>query len=174
LEEVAGLLKARPENAAGRLTQLLEEKETLEDLLEELRKGGGAGESVVVEGDFQSPDGQVEFKAIRLKARDPDDVRAWGDGYRDGGPRRVALVAAEFPEGKHSLFSFVSDDLIGEGLRADVLVREVAALAGGKGGGRPHMAQAGVGDPDAVEGALRAGPGIVEGLLRDPARGRPK
>jgi len=170
LEEVAGLLKANPENSAGRLAQLLEEKETLEKLLEELRKGGGAGESVVVEERVKGPDLDVDFKAIRLKARNPDDVRAWGDGYREGGAGRVALVAAEFPEGKHSLFCFVSDDLIGSGLRADSLVREVAALVGGKGGGRPHMAQAGVGDPEAVEGALMAGPGIVKGLLAEPSR----
>jgi alanyl-tRNA synthetase len=165
LEEVAGLLKAKPENVAGRLAQLLEEKETLEDLLEELRKGGGGGEEVVVHEQVEGPDGAVEFKAIRLKARNSDDVRGWGDGYREGGPRRVALVAAELPDDKHSLFTFVSDDLIGPGIRADVLVREVAARVGGTGGGRPHMAQAGIGDPKAVEEALRAGPGILRALL---------
>lgn len=165
LEGVAGLLKANPENAAGRLSQLLEEKQTLERLLEDLRKGGGGGEDVVVQENLQGSDGPVEFRAVRLKARDSDDVRAWGDGYREGGPRRVALVAAELPEEKHSLFTFVSDDLIGRGIRADALVREVAALAGGKGGGRPHMAQAGIADPGSVEAALKAAPGILEKMI---------
>ena len=165
LEEIAGLLKSKPENVAGRLIQLLEEKQTLEGLLAELRKGGGAGEDVVVQETLDGGAGPVEFKAIRLKARNPDDVRAWGDGYREGGARRVALVAAELPDGKHSLFTFVSDDLISKGVRADALVREIAAVVGGKGGGRPHMAQAGVGDPEAVEEALKGSPAILKRLL---------
>jgi alanyl-tRNA synthetase len=107
----------------------------------------------------------VEYKGIRLKARNPDDVRSWGDGYREGGTGRVAVVAAELPEGKHTLFAFVSDDLISHGVRADAVIREVAVLVDGKGGGRPHMAQAGVGNPDGLTGALEAGAGVVEGLL---------
>ncbi|MGD8362087.1 MAG: DHHA1 domain-containing protein, partial [Gemmatimonadota bacterium] len=162
---VAGLLKSRPENLTGRLAQLLDEKDALESLLEDLRKGGGAGEEILVHEHLERDWGAVEFKAVRLKARNPDDVRAWGDGYREGGPRRVALVVADFPEGKPSLFGFVSDDLIVRGVRADMLVREVASLVGGKGGGRPHMAQAGIGEPEGVDSALGAGTGILRGLL---------
>jgi alanyl-tRNA synthetase len=169
LQEMAGILKARPENALGRLTQLLQEKESLESLLEELRKGGGAGEEVVVQETIESPGGPVEFTALRMKARNADDVRAWGDGFREGGPRRVAVVGAEFPEEKYSIMTFVSDDLVGGGVRADALVREIAARAGGKGGGRPHMAQAGVGEPEGMEEALRAGPDILRALLEGAA-----
>ena len=158
-------MKSRPENAAGRLTQLLDEKDALENLLEDLRRDSGAGEEILVHERLERDGGAVEFKAVRLKARKPDDVRAWGDGYREGGPRRVALVVADFPDAKPSLFGFVSDDLIVRGVRADMLVREVASLVGGKGGGRPHMAQAGIGEPDGVDGAVAAGPGILLGLL---------
>jgi alanyl-tRNA synthetase len=165
LEEVASVLKAKPETVLGRLTQLLQERDSTEALLEELRKGGGAGEDVVVQEVLERPGGSVEFKAIRMKARNADDVRAWGDGFREGGPRRVAVVGAEFPEGKYSILTFVSDDLVGQGVRADALVREVAAKAGGKGGGRPHMAQAGVGDPEGMEEALEAGSEILRSLL---------
>ncbi|MGM0668206.1 MAG: alanine--tRNA ligase, partial [Gemmatimonadota bacterium] len=165
LEELASMLKARPENLRGRLQQLLEEKESLEALLKDLRKGGSAGEEVVAEEVVEGGRGPARLKAIRLMARDPDDVRSWGDGYREGGPRRVAVVAAELPGGKHSIFTFVSDDLIVEGVRADALVREVASRAGGKGGGRPHMAQAGVGNPGEIEEALKASPEILRNLM---------
>mgnify|MGYP001813308982 FL=1 len=165
LEEIAAQLKARPETVAGRIAQLQEENEALERMLEDLRRGDGAGEEVVVEERLESARGEIEFRGVRLKAKDPDDVRAWGDGFREGGPRRVGLVAAVFSEEKMSLFAFVSDDLIGLGVRADSLIREVASLAGGKGGGRPHMAQAGVGDPGGVDSAIKAGPGILRGLL---------
>ncbi len=59
----------------------------------------------------------------------------------------------------------VTDDLIGKGIRADAVVREVAKLAGGKGGGRPHMAQASTGEPGAAEEALKQVPEIVRPML---------
>jgi alanyl-tRNA synthetase len=166
LEEVAAALKAKPETVARRVAQLLEEKTELEALLADLRKGeAGGGEEVVSAGMVETAGGSVDFKGVRLRARSPEDVRDWGDGYRGGGVRRVAVVAAELPGGKHTLFAFVSDDLIAQGLRADVLIREVAQLVGGKGGGRPHMAQAGVGDPSALDEALDGGPAILQKLM---------
>jgi len=166
LEEVAVLLKARPESAAARVTQLLKEKEEIEGLLTELRKSGaGGGEDVVSERTLESAAGPVDYRGVRLRARSPEDVRDWGDGHRVGGKGRVAIVAAELPGGKHTLFVFVSDDLIPLGVRADSIVREVAQLVGGKGGGRPHMAQAGVADPSALDHALTVGSEILERLL---------
>jgi alanyl-tRNA synthetase len=70
------------------------------------------------------------------------------------------------PGEKKTLFAFVTDDLISRGIRADVVVREVAALAGGKGGGRPHMAQAGVGEPDKLDHALKEAGSIVRRLVQ--------
>jgi alanyl-tRNA synthetase len=69
------------------------------------------------------------------------------------------------PGAKAALFAFVTDDLIRRGVRADALVREVAAIVGGKGGGRPHMAQAGVEDPSKLDEALSAGATAVRELL---------
>jgi len=166
LEEMAVTLKARPDAAPRRLTQVLKEKEELEGLLSDLRKGGGgSGETVVSEKTIESSGGRVEYRGLRLKAQNAGDVREWGDGYRTGGKGRVAVVAAELGQGKFTLFVFVSDDLISRGIRADSIVRDVAEHVGGKGGGKPHMAQAGVGDPSALDGALEAGSGILEGLI---------
>jgi alanyl-tRNA synthetase len=166
LNEVASILKARPEAASRRVSQLLQEKEDVEALLVELRKGGGGGgEIVVAEETLDHFQGPVEYRGVRLKARGPDDARDWGDGYRAGGSGRVAVVAAELPGEKFTLFVFVSDDLIGRGIRADNLIREVAETVGGRGGGRPHMAQAGVGDPSKLDQALEVGPEILKRLL---------
>jgi alanyl-tRNA synthetase len=168
LNEVASALKAKPDAALGRLIQLLKEKEEVENLLTEMRKGGsGAGEEVVVERSFEGPTGTVEYKGLRLRARSANDVRDWGDGHRAGGGGRVAVVGALLPDGKVTLFAFVSDDLISHGLRADAIIREVAERVGGKGGGRPHMAQAGVPDPSGLDDALRAGADLLEGHLKD-------
>ena len=81
------------------------------------------------------------------------------------------MVAAESADGKHSLYTFVSDDLIQRGVRADALIREVATRVGGKGGGRPHMAQAGVSDPAGLDDALVSGEAVVRRLAESSAAG---
>ncbi|MFP3949114.1 MAG: alanine--tRNA ligase, partial [Longimicrobiales bacterium] len=162
LERVARILKTDRDNLPARIRQLREERDELESLLADLRKEGGAGEEVLVEEEVSVGDGETAlFRGVRLRARDADDVRAWGDGFVDTVQTGVAVVAASLPEGKHALFTFVTDDLIGRGIRADTVVRAVAERVGGRGGGRPHMAQAGVEEPEKLDEALKAGPAIL-------------
>ncbi len=169
LDEVATVLGTSQENAAARAEQLLAEKKELEGLLDELRSGGGAGESVVLEAAISFDDVTTEYKAVRIKARNADDARKWGDAFLRREVSGVAVVSADLPEGKHTLFAFVTDDLIGRGVRADTIVREIASVVGGRGGGRPHMAQAGVEDPERIDEALRMGRDVVEKLAREAA-----
>jgi len=85
--------------------------------------------------------------------------------------REVAGERAGRPHGRrfgtlvHALLAVVTDDLIGRGVRADAVVREVAKLAGGKGGGRPHMAQASTGDAERAEKSLEKVAEIVRSML---------
>jgi alanyl-tRNA synthetase len=159
LEEAAAALKANPDHLVQRIRSLQDEKAELEELIQELRASGGAGEEVVARGDVPLGDASVPVQAVRLRARDADDARAWGDRFLENGGG-VAVVAAELPGGKHTLFCFVSDDVISRGLRADHVVRAVAERVGGRGGGRPHLAQAGLPDPsragEALAGVLEA------------------
>ena len=167
LDEVAAVLGASQENAAARAGQLLAEKKELEGLLDELRSGGGAGESVVLQ-DAISTDGAItEYRAVRIRARNADDARKWGDAFLTEEASGVAVVSADLPEGKHTLFAFVTDDLITRGVRADAVLREITSVVGGRGGGRPHMAQAGVEDPERIDEALRIGREVVERLARE-------
>jgi alanyl-tRNA synthetase len=167
LDEVASVLGATPEHAAARLQQVLIEKGELEKLLDDLRAGGGAGEVSVADTKVDVDGTSASIKAVRLKARDADDARKWGDAFLEASGSGVAVVAAELPGGKHTLFTFVTDDLISRGIRADTLVRGIAELVEGKGGGRPHMAQAGVGDPSRIDEALLT----VEDAVRSLAEG---
>ena len=167
LDEVAGVLGASPENAAARAGQLLAEKKELEGLLDELCSGGGAGESVILQEDISTDGAITEYRAVRLRARNADDARKWGDAFLTEEASGVAVVSADLPEGKHTLFAFVTDDLITLGVRADSVVREIASVVGGRGGGRPHMAQAGVEDPERIDEALRMGREVVERLARE-------
>ena len=91
-------------------------------------------------------------------------MRSYGDDFLAAEPGGVAVVAAELPGGKQILFSFVGAALIRRGIKADEVVRGVAAVVGGRGGGRPHMAQAGVADPSRLDEALAAGQAVVREL----------
>jgi alanyl-tRNA synthetase len=168
LREAASALKTPPENVLHRIGQLAAEREELERLLGDLRREGGSGETVVVDVELEVDTApSARYTGIRLKARDADDVRTWGDGFLASASRQVAVVAAEFQDGKYALFAFVTDDLISLGVRADSIVREVASKVEGKGGGRPHMAQAGVGRPEGLGEALEAGVSVVRGFLNE-------
>ena len=162
--EAASMLRTSPDHLVQRVRQLLDERAELERLLDELRKGGGGGEVSVHEAKVDAPGRPFTYLAVRLRVRGADDARAWGDGFLGSGQSGVAVVAAEAGDGTHSLFTFVTDDLIQRGVRADLLIREVAGRVGGKGGGRPHMAQAGVADPAALDEALVAGEAVVRRL----------
>jgi len=171
LEEVSAVLRTSPQNAVQRAVDVLGEKAQLEELLDDLRRGGGAGEEVVREAQVPLPGGDVfTYRAVRLRARDADDARVWGDAFLGATKSGVAVLAAEMPGEKRSLFAFVTDDLVGRGVRADVLVKEVAAVVGGRGGGRPHMAQAGVVEPNKIEEALASGEEIVRRLADGQGR----
>ncbi|MFV2005945.1 MAG: alanine--tRNA ligase [Longimicrobiales bacterium] len=168
LEEVANELGATSEGVVARVRQLIAEKQELEGLLNDLRSSGGGGETVVREAVVElNGGGQALYRAVRIRARDPGDVRKWGDSFLGSVGSGVAVVAADLPGGKHSLFAFVTDDLIGQGIRADVLVRAVAAVVGGRGGGKAHMAQGGVENPEAIVEALEAGEAAVRDLASE-------
>ncbi len=172
LREAAETLRTPPENVPHRAEQLLQERADLEGLLSELRRTGGGGDAGFDSVEIPAPWGDsVTVQAGRMQAMNADDVRDAGDRFREGATSALRVVAAEFPDEKRSFFTFVTDDLVSRGIRADALVREVAALADGRGGGRPHMAQASVGDPDRIDPALGEVPAIVGRMAEAAAAG---
>ncbi len=174
LAEVSDLLRTPVRNAVRRTRQLIDEKKELERLLDEMSKAGGARETVVMASELTLGDGdpfRATYRAVRLRARRADDVRSYGDDFLAAEPSGVAVVAAELPGGKQTLFSFVGAALIRRGIKADEVVRGVAAVVGGRGGGRPHMAQAGVADTSRLDEALAAGEAVVRELS---GRGDPR
>ncbi len=71
-----------------------------------------------------------------------------------------------FTNGEHSgIHVAVTDDLVSQGAKAGEIANAIAAVSGGRGGGRPHFASAGAGDPAKLGEARAAAPGIVRRLL---------
>ena len=109
--------------------------------------------------------GGVKVVARQVSASDMDTLRATADAVKNKLGSGV-LVLGAIHDGKVSLVAMVSDDLTSKGLHAGNLVREVAKLTGGGGGGKPTMAQAGGKDPEKLSAALDAVPGLVKGQLK--------
>jgi len=164
LGAAARLLKTQPETVEQRLQGLLDEKADLEEHLRELRASGGSGEEKVAETVVATAAGEARALVLRMKARSVDEVRELGDRLRGDQPG-VAVVGARYTDGKVGLLVSVSDDWVGRGVRAGDLVKELAKVGGGSGGGRPHMAQGGVEGEEGLETALAAALELVSGHM---------
>ena len=163
LRSAAAAVRASPDNLERRIEQLIAARKELESLRAELSAGSvKAGEREVVRAEFRARDGRPStYVGVRLACREVGDARAWGDRFTQTAASGVAVLGAELGEGRHALFAFVTPDLVSAGVHAGEVVKRVAAVVGGRGGGRPHMAQAGVGDPARVDDALREGETVV-------------
>ena len=155
-------MKAPRDRIDRRIDELLAERAELEVLLGDARRGGAGAGTPVHHAELALPDGsRATYRALRLRVKDADDARAFGDAFRERESASLLALASETPDGRLTLFVFVTDDLIGRGVRAGSVVSEIAAAAGGRGGGRPHMAQGGVEDPDRLGAALRSGEAVL-------------
>ena len=102
--------------------------------------------------------------ASRVPLDSPKTLREIGDKIRDKMPSGIIVLGGEF-EGKAALLAMVSKDLTAR-IKAGDLVNRVATIVGGKGGGRPDMAQAGGPMPDKLDEAMSSVPSIIKGLGR--------
>ncbi|HME69415.1 MAG TPA: alanine--tRNA ligase [Myxococcota bacterium] len=160
LRTIADLLRAPPGELAARIEKLLEERRALEKELERLRaerRGAASGDLLSQVREI----GAVKVLAARAEGADPKELRAMVDELRQRLASGIVMVAAE-GEGRVALAIGVTPDLVGR-FRAGELVREVAQVVDGKGGGRADFAQAGGRDPAKLEAAIEKLYALVEG-----------
>ncbi|MGH7602559.1 MAG: alanine--tRNA ligase [Gemmatimonadaceae bacterium] len=161
LREIESLTRAPAGHAVKRVQSLVEERRALEKRLDEAMRSGGGGaiKSLVDQGSLT--DG-VRIVAATVAAPDLAALQAMGDALRQQIGTGVAVIAATFENGKNTMLTVVTDDLRARGVRADAIMREIAATAGGKGGGKPHMAQAGIPDAERMASAIAGAPAIIK------------
>jgi alanyl-tRNA synthetase len=152
LGRIAEALRVPLEGVERRVTALIDERRTLERRLEEAKRGGGDAVQRLV-AEAETVDG-VRVVAASVAVEDVKELQSLGDALRERLGSGVAVLAATLAEGKHAMLAVVTDDLRERGVRADAVIRDVAAVAGGRGGGKPHMAQAGISDPARIPAAL--------------------
>ncbi|MCI8770808.1 MAG: alanine--tRNA ligase [Lachnospiraceae bacterium] len=163
LSTAAAAAKSEPENLAKKIQAMQEEIKSLHSENEKL-KAKLANDAV---GDVDS---QIqEIQGIKVLAMDVPDVdmnglRNLGDQMKEKlGEGVVVLASAN--GGKVTLLAMATDGAMKKGAHAGNLIKEIASLVGGGGGGRPNMAQAGGKNPDGITDALKKALEVVESQL---------
>jgi alanyl-tRNA synthetase len=152
LREAAELLRIAPGEVPQRLRQLLEGQRALERQLAELEARLARSRADDLVASARQING-VAVIAARLDGLDGEGLRAVVDRLRERLGSGVVCVGSVL-DGKVSLVAAVTRDLTSR-YHAGKLIQEVARLAGGSGGGRPELAQAGAKDPGRLEQALQ-------------------
>ncbi|MBW7900864.1 MAG: alanine--tRNA ligase [Rhodocyclaceae bacterium] len=162
LAAVTGALKAQPQEVAAKVGQMVEQVRTLEKELARLKSKLAASQGDDLAAQAAEVKG-VKVLAATLAGADVPTLRETMDKLKDK-LKSAAIVLAAVDGGKVSLIAGVTADLTAR-VKAGELVNAVAQQVGGKGGGRPDMAQAGGTDPAALPAALASVRGWVEGRL---------
>lgn len=151
LSDSAALLRTAPEQLSDRLTQMLERQRDLEKQLQGLQSklAGQSGSDLLDQGQTI---GNLTLIAARLDDLDVKQLRETVDRLKDKLERGVILLATVQGE-KVSLIAGVTRDATDQ-IKAGDLVNHVAEQVGGRGGGRPDLAQAGGSDPAGLNQAI--------------------
>lgn len=163
LNEAAKVLKATPDNLAEKIAHLTAENKALHSEVESLK-------SKLAQDAMGDVIDQVqEIKGVKLLAAEVDGVDM--NGLRDLGDQlkeklgEGVVVLASGNDGKVSLMVTATDAAMKQGAHAGNLVKAIAGLVGGGGGGRPNMAQAGGKNPAGIQEALKKAAEALEGQL---------
>jgi len=162
LSDIAALVKGSRDSALDKVRTLNERNRQLEKEIERLTAKLASAQSGDLLSQVQDVNG-IKVLAAKLDGIEPKALRDTLDQLKNKlGSGVVVLMTAQ--EDKVSLIAGVTKDLTGQ-VKAGDLVRELAARLGGKGGGRPDMAQGGGTDVAAVPAALEAVPELVAASL---------
>jgi len=163
-ERLAAELAGRYQVAFEKLPELLEGRERrLEDLeleIRELRHKLASGETGG--GETRTETAGISILTRLAPEMSPSELRNLADTLRQRLGSGVVVLGME-SGGKATLLVAVTDDLT-ERVRAGDVVRELAGVVGGRGGGRPNLAQAGGPDAAKLDEALKKAPSVVESL----------
>lgn len=152
ISEVCVNLKSKEDNLIQRISSLLEENKNLSKELHDMKA------KMSLQSVDSIFDSKVEVNGVNLitnkfEGMDMDTLRETADNLRDKLGSGV-VVLANVVDDKVNFVVTATKDVLDNGIHSGNIVREVAKIAGGKGGGRPNMAQAGASDVSKVDQAL--------------------
>ena len=165
LHSVLGVLSTTAPHAVESVQRLQADAKRLAREIEQLKMKaalGGGGDAGAA-GDQPVDVGGVKLITKRVTGIEKGGLRALSDTLRDRLGSGVVVIASE-NDGKVGLVVAVTKDLVGR-VQAGQLVKELAPIVGGGGGGRPDFAEAGGKDPSRIDELLARAPEILRGLL---------
>ncbi|MBK9445095.1 MAG: alanine--tRNA ligase [Betaproteobacteria bacterium] len=162
LNAITGALKAQPTEVVAKVSQLVDQAKSLEKELARLKSKLASSQGDDLAAQAADVNG-IKVLAAVLEGADVATLRETMDKLKDK-LKTAAIVLAAVDGDKVSLIAGVTADIIGK-VKAGELVNAVAQQVGGKGGGRPDMAQAGGTNPAALPAALASVKAWVEAKL---------
>jgi alanyl-tRNA synthetase len=167
VDQVCTCLKVPADQLEPRVAKLLEDQKTLSKQLKAAAKQGGTDTMAQARALLEKAEkvGEAHIIVGKIDAAPIDQVRAALDMLKK--KARSAAIVLGFAEGdsKVMLLASVTDDLIKQGIKAGDIVKEIAPMVGGGGGGRPQMAQAGGKDPSKLDAALAEATNLIKAKL---------
>ncbi len=164
LSEAAKLLRARPDEVCGKIAALLDQVKELEKENESLKaKAASAAVGDVAEKALDV--NGIRVAALKVAAADLGALRSLSDSLRDKLGDAVVVLAAEI-DGKVTLLANAADAAVKKGAKAGDVIKQSAGLIGGRGGGRPNMAQAGGSDASGIDAALAKAVEVLKEQIR--------
>ncbi len=163
LQATAALLDCQPEEVDRKAAALIDEAQAVHKELNQLKQAFARREFESLMSQAQELNG-VALLAAKVQADHVETLREMTDWFRDRYPSSTVVLGAIVDE-RPLLIAAVTADLVARGLRADELVKQVARVIGGGGGGRPTLAQAGGRDAHRLDEALSRVPSLVTEML---------
>ena len=162
-KEAAAVLKTSPANLKDRLKNLTREIRELQAENEHLKHEIASSQTADVMDQVEEVSG-VKLLAFSVSDTDMNALRNLSDELKEKLGSGVLVLASE-KDGKASLIVSCSDDAVQKGAHAGNMIKQLAALVGGGGGGRPAMAQAGGKNPAGIPEVMKAARGVLEAQL---------
>ena len=133
----------------------------LEDQLVTASLGSGSSDSSGQQFKVRCGDVDAQVEVRRIPASNAAALRRASDSMRDQMGSGISVLGAEF-DGRPLMMVMVTKDLVGKGMHAGNIVRQLGKIMGGGGGGGPHLAQAGGRDPSKLDDAFAAAREVIE------------
>ena len=164
LQAAAKALKTSPSNLLERCEHLMAEMKTLQSENESLKSKAAKDALGDVMDQVQEVKG-MKLLASKVAGVDMNGLRELGDQLKEKLGEGVVVLISD-KDGKVNMIAMATEGAMGQGAHAGNLIKGIAALVGGGGGGRPNMAQAGGKNPEGINAAIAECAKVLEGQIK--------
>lgn len=164
MNELCDRLKAHPSESLKKMDTVLKQLKETEKEVSVLKSKMAVGMLDELVATAREEKG-VRYLVTQVEDMNIDGLREMGDKLRDKLGNSFVLLSS-FDGEKTVLLAMASKDAVAQGVHSGNVIKEVAKLAGGSGGGRPDMAQGGIKDADKVRAAMDAAPEILKSMIK--------